>query len=65
MVLQLTIHDIFHEEIVNPVSVNFDNVTYWQRNHVSTGTDIFFVDGLKITVKEEKEQIDKMLGLDK
>lgn len=63
MVLQLTIHDIFHEEIVNPVSVNFDNVTYWQRNHVSTGTDIFFVDGLKITVKEEKEQIDKMLGL--
>ena len=63
MVLQLTIHDIFHEEIVNPVSVNFDNVTYWQRNYVSTGTDIFFVDGLKITVKQQKEQIDKMLGL--
>lgn len=63
MILQLTIHDIFHEEIVNPVSVNFDNVTYWQRNHISSGTDIFFVDGLKITVKQQKEQIDKMLGL--
>ena len=63
MILQLTIHDIFHEEIVNPVSVNFNNVTYWQRNHISSGTDIFFVDGLKITVKQQKEQIDKMLGL--
>jgi len=63
MVLQLTIHDIFHEEIVNPVCVNFNNVTYWQRNHVSKGTDIFFVDGLKITVKEEKEIIDNLLGL--
>ena len=63
MVLQLTIHDIFHEEIVNPVSVNFDNVTYWQRSYTSNGTDIFFVDGLKITVKQQKEQIDRMLGL--
>lgn len=63
MVLQLTIHDIFHEELVNPVSVNFDNVTYWQRNHISTGTDIYFVDGLKISVKEELEKINHMLGL--
>ena len=63
MVLKLTIHDIFHEELVNPVSINFDNVTYWQRSYTSKGTDIFFVDGLKITVKEEKEDIDKLLGL--
>jgi len=63
MVLKLTIHDIFHEELVNPVSVNFNNVTYWQRSYTHRGTDIFFVDGLKIAVKEEKEDIDKLLGL--
>lgn len=63
MVLQLTIHDIFHEEITNPVSVNFNNVTYWARNYICNGTDIFFVDGLKITVKQQKEYIDKQLGL--
>ena len=52
---------MFHEEIVNPVSVNFDNVEYWHRNYAIKGTDIVFVDGLKITVKEEKEHIDNIL----
>ena len=63
MILKLTLLDIFHPEIVNPVSVNFDNVTYWQRNYTDCGTDIFLVDGLKISVKEEKEVVDRMLGL--
>ena len=54
---------MFHEEIVNPVSVNFNNVEYWHRNYATNGTDIVFVDGLKITVKEEKEHIDNILGL--
>lgn len=54
---------MFHEEIVNPVSVNFDNVEYYNRNYVCNGTDIMFVDGLKITVKEQKEYIDSFLGL--
>ena len=63
MVLKLTLHDMFHEEIVNLVSVNFDNVEYWHRNYAAQGTDIVFVDGLKITVKEQKEYIDSLLGL--
>lgn len=65
MIVKLTLHDMFHEEIVNSVSVNFNNVEYYSRNYVCNGTDIMFVDGLKITVKEEKEHIDKLLGLDK
>ena len=63
MIVKLTFHDMFHEEIVDPVSVNFDNVEYWYRNYTSKGTDIVFMDGLKITVKEEKEYIDNILGL--
>lgn len=62
MIVKLTLHDMFHEEIVNPVSVNFNNVEYWHRNYATNGTDIVFVDGLKITVKEEKEHIDNILG---
>lgn len=63
MIVKLTLHDMFHEEIVNPISINFDNVEYWHRNYAIKGTDIVFVDGLKITVKEEKEHIDNILGL--
>ena len=63
MIVKLTLHDMFHEDIVNPVSVNFKNVEYYSRNYVCNGTDIMFVDGLKITVKEQKEHIDKLLGL--
>ena len=63
MILKLTLNDLFHTDLTNPVSVNFDNVTYWQRNYTNCGTDIFFVDGLRILVKEEKETIDQILGL--
>lgn len=64
MILKLTLFDIFHEELVNPVNVNFDNVTYFCRNYATgKGTDIFFSDGSKIIAKQEIEEINRMLGL--
>ena len=64
MILKLTLFDILNEEVVNPVSVNFDNVCYFCRNTtIGTGTNIYFKDGTRITAKQEIEEINKMLGL--
>lgn len=64
MILKLTLFDIFNEELVNPVSVNFDNVCYFCRNTATgKGTDIYFKDGTRITAKQEIEEINTMLGL--
>lgn len=64
MILKLTLFDIFNEQVVNPVSVNFDNVTYFCRDYVTgKGTVIFFPDGSRIIARQEIEEINKMLGL--
>lgn len=64
MILKLTLFDIFNEELVSPVSVNFDNVTYFCRDYITgKGTNIYFKDGTRIIARQEIEEINKMLGL--
>ena len=57
MIVKLTICDPINKEIINPVKVNLDNVTYITRNYCYGLTDIYFVNGSKITVLEDLENI--------
>ena len=63
MIKKLTLHDIFHEDAILPISVNFNNVTYYSRDYVNNGTTIYFVNGSRILVRETKEQIDNLFSL--
>ena len=57
MMITLTICDPINREIINPVKVNLNNVTYITRNYCYNLTDIYFVDGSKIIVLEDLEKI--------
>ena len=63
MIKNLTLFDIFHNEIINPISINFNNVLYYCRNYADSCTDIVFIDGTKVQVKEDKEVIDSLFGI--
>lgn len=57
MIIKLTICDPLNKDILNPVKVNLDNVTYIDYNFCYNLTDVHFVDGSKISVKESLENI--------